>query len=420
MTRKTATWLITAALLCAVIASPIQAGAAPVVSAQAMADVPPTHWAAESIEYVLAEGYFIGTANGTFAPDAVMSRAMLAQVLYRHAGEPAVQGRSRFSDVVSGAWYEKAMIWADAAQLFAGWLTGGEAISPDEVVQRSEFAVMMRNYTRSLGKETHLDADVADTAYVDMTWASFGDHQANWHEISTAMLGWAVPVGILHGTGVNTMSPFREIRRSEVAAMLHRFDVQVMAPSAQEGSVENATVEHPVVEAPAPDPSPAPAPNPAPTSAPAPEPTPIPTPAPTPDPTPVPAPTPSTAETDLRRMAEEVVRLVNQERVSRGLTPLVMDERAMQAAQIRAEEVSGTFDHVRPDGRSCFTALDDAGIDYRAAGENIALGQTTAQQVVAAWMNSPSHRDSMLSERYTLTGVGYSRTHGWAQVFVGV
>ena len=102
------------------------------------------------------------------------------------------------------------------------------------------------------------------------------------------------------------------------------------------------------------------------------------------------------AASDLRLVAEEVVRLVNAERTSRGLSPLAMDDRAMQAAQVRAEEVSIAFDHLRPDGRRCFTALSDAGITYRAAGENIALGQTTAQRVVADWMNSPGHRENLL------------------------
>ena len=84
-----------------------------------------------------------------------------------------------------------------------------------------------------------------------------------------------------------------------------------------------------------------------------------------------------------------------------------------------AEDLPTLFDHTRPDGSSCFTALDEAGIRYRAAGENIAYGQRTPEQVVEAWMDSPGHRANILSSYFTAIGVGY-RSQGsyWVQLFV--
>ena len=78
-----------------------------------------------------------------------------------------------------------------------------------------------------------------------------------------------------------------------------------------------------------------------------------------------------------------------------------------EAAQVRVKELSALFDHTRPDGTTCFTALDDAGIRYSTAGENIAAGYSTPEQVVNGWMNSEGHRANILNASFTTIGVGY-------------
>lgn len=85
---------------------------------------------------------------------------------------------------------------------------------------------------------------------------------------------------------------------------------------------------------------------------------------------------------------QEVLRLVNIEREKAGKRPLSADTNLTKAAQVRAKEIADTFSHSRPDGRDCFTAMKEAGVSYRAAGENIAMGQKTPVQVVEGWMNS--------------------------------
>ncbi len=62
------------------------------------------------------------------------------------------------------------------------------------------------------------------------------------------------------------------------------------------------------------------------------------------------------------------------------------------------------------------------GIDYRTAGENIAMGQTTPEQVMNGWMNSDGHRKNILSSNFTHIGVGYVESNGqtyWTQMFIG-
>lgn len=140
-------------------------------------------------------------------------------------------------------------------------------------------------------------------------------------------------------------------------------------------------------------------------------------PAPTPDETPDNKPD---ADAPLPGYAAEVVRLVNAERAKNGLGALKVDSRVQQAAQVRAKEQAQLFSHTRPNGSSCFTALAEAGVSYRGAGENIAYGQPNPSVVMNAWMNSEGHRANILNANFTTIGVGYTVINGtayWAQMF---
>ena len=116
----------------------------------------------------------------------------------------------------------------------------------------------------------------------------------------------------------------------------------------------------------------------------------------------------------------QVVALVNAERAKYGLSALKVDAKVQQAALVRAKETAQSFSHTRPDGSSFSTALTQAGVSYRTAGENIAYGQSTPQQVMNAWMNSSGHRANILKANYTTIGVGYTVINGtayWTQLF---
>ena len=118
--------------------------------------------------------------------------------------------------------------------------------------------------------------------------------------------------------------------------------------------------------------------------------------------------------------ASQVVALVNAERAKHGLSALKVDAKVQQAALVRAKETAQSFSHTRPNGSSFSTALTEAGVSYRRAGENIAYGQSTPQQVMNAWMNSSGHRANILNENFTTIGVGYTVINGtayWTQMF---
>lgn len=118
---------------------------------------------------------------------------------------------------------------------------------------------------------------------------------------------------------------------------------------------------------------------------------------------------------------KRIVELVNQERAKEGLNALTLNMNVTKAAQVRAVECQTLFSHTRPNGTSFATALKEAGVSYRGAGENIAWGQKTPEQVMQGWMNSAGHRANILNARYTSIGVGYYRNASgvnyWTQLF---
>ncbi|MCI9361371.1 MAG: hypothetical protein HFG65_10510 [Hungatella sp.] len=114
------------------------------------------------------------------------------------------------------------------------------------------------------------------------------------------------------------------------------------------------------------------------------------------------------------------MNLVNEERAKAGLSAVQPSETIAGAANIRAQEIVSNFSHTRPDGTSFGTVLRQAGINYRGAGENIAYGQRTPEEVMDAWMNSSGHRANILNPDYTNIGIGYYETNGvkyWVQLF---
>lgn len=126
---------------------------------------------------------------------------------------------------------------------------------------------------------------------------------------------------------------------------------------------------------------------------------------------------------DVSSIEKEVVRLVNVERQKNGLNPLELDAELSRVARIKSQDMAtkGYFSHTSPTYGSPFDMMKQFGIKYSAAGENIAMGQPSAEAVVKAWMNSEGHRANILSKNFTKIGVGYYKgSNGspyWTQMF---
>ncbi len=132
---------------------------------------------------------------------------------------------------------------------------------------------------------------------------------------------------------------------------------------------------------------------------------------------------PTSAPTqDFSKFADEVIRLTNIEREKAGLSPLAKRNDMCEVAQIRSIEISEYYSHFRPNGEICFELVKEKGIRFNSLGENIASGQTTPEQAVREWMNSPTHKDNILTPNFTGIGVGCYRkgnTMYWVQFFIG-
>ncbi len=119
---------------------------------------------------------------------------------------------------------------------------------------------------------------------------------------------------------------------------------------------------------------------------------------------------------------KQVVDLVNQERARAGLPSLKLNAELSRVARYKSQDMHnrGYFDHNSPTYGSPFTMMRNFGISYRSAGENIAYGQRTPQEVVNAWMNSAGHRANILNSSFTDIGVGYvADGNYWTQMFIG-
>jgi uncharacterized YkwD family protein len=126
--------------------------------------------------------------------------------------------------------------------------------------------------------------------------------------------------------------------------------------------------------------------------------------------------------TGISQMAQQVIELTNNERRKNGLVPLSADASLSSVAQTKTNDMNSKhyFSHTSPTYGSPFDMMRDFGVTYKSAGENIAMGQSTAQQVVTSWMNSEGHRKNILSPNFTNIGVGYtSNGNYWSQMFIG-
>ncbi|OCA83203.1 hypothetical protein A8F94_19010 [Bacillus sp. FJAT-27225] len=128
------------------------------------------------------------------------------------------------------------------------------------------------------------------------------------------------------------------------------------------------------------------------------------------------------ASSTLSEFEQQVVNLTNQERAKAGLPALKADANLSKVAREKSRDMQAKnyFSHTSPTYGSPFDMMKQFGISYRTAGENIAMGQKTPQEVVTAWMNSEGHRKNIMSADFTHIGVGHIENGNyWTQMFIG-
>ncbi|HPE16138.1 MAG TPA: S-layer homology domain-containing protein [Oscillospiraceae bacterium] len=177
-------------------------------------DVSASAWYYDAAAYLSLKGYLGATnAAGTaFSPAQNTTRAMVATVLWRLAGEPEPAGSADFTDVPD-TWYTTAVAWASENGIVTG--DGAGRFLPDADMTREQFALMLHNYARYKGFDLERETDLD----------GFPDPEvSSWAEDA---MRWAVGYGIVTGRS-GELAASGTAQRSEVAVMLLRFVVLFM------------------------------------------------------------------------------------------------------------------------------------------------------------------------------------------------
>lgn len=119
-------------------------------------------------------------------------------------------------------------------------------------------------------------------------------------------------------------------------------------------------------------------------------------------------------------LINEAYAITNNYRSLVGVSPLTLDSSLIEAANVRAREISNSFSHTRPNGSSCFTVLSELGISYGTAGENIAAGYSSSQSVMEGWRSSSGHYQNIISPKFKKIGIGVNIVNNqyyWVQIF---
>lgn len=177
-------------------------------------DVAAGKWYTEAVDYVQATGLMVGMTKTAFGLDVPMTRAMVAAVLYREAGEPSVEGMEcPFTDLEAGRYYVDAVIWAYNNGIFAG--TTPTIFAPEEVITREQMAaVLMRilDPTEEFTKEV-TNEDIL--AYLAETYSD-ADSISNYAKASVAFCN---ALDLMVGDVDGTFRPTSGLTRAEYATV---------------------------------------------------------------------------------------------------------------------------------------------------------------------------------------------------------
>lgn len=166
-------------------------------------DVPAGAWYSGAVQYCRIHGLMDGTGGGEFSPDAPMTRAMLAEALYRQAGSPAAAAPA-FPDVPEGERYARAVGWAAEYGVMVGGPDG--SFRPQSPITREELATA---FWRRAGSPSVQAADYDDEGAI-----------ADW---ARDAVDWARSTGLMVGDGAGRFSPKGRATRAQAAQVLANY-----------------------------------------------------------------------------------------------------------------------------------------------------------------------------------------------------
>ncbi len=361
--------------------------------AKTFSDVPQSHWAYSVIDEASDDGIMSGKAAGVFAPNATLTRAEYATMLYNLAPESDVMKLVHGStadnglyDVDGNAWYADTVSWAVARGVFKN---NDGSFSPNRTITREEMAVATYEFLHKY----------CDGKFVlDSIYKGFTDDAAFSSSANRDKVYILVNNGIIAEKSDGSFDPQGSLTRAEAAAMAVRV-ADIVASEAPADTLEMSAEQ-----------------------------------------------TLASGSAQITSDEKNFIDLLNNERASAGVHQLKVSPLLMEAAEIRAREVvekcasitydefcsyDSSFFHARLDGSRAYTVLDDvmdnsttllsSRISY---GENLARRWGTKpfspQEGFNCLMTSQAHVDNMLDSMYDYVGVAHysDGQHAvWVQVF---
>lgn len=176
-------------------------------------DVKPGAWYFDAVEIAAAVGLVNGRTEDTFVPNANMTRAEFATILYRLAGEESMgELKVSFKDIKGSEWYADTVLWAASWGLVNGYPDG--TFKPNGTITRQEIAIMLMRFN-----DLVVDSEETVDTSVLKEFAD-GAKVPNW---SKEAMAWAVNEGIIQGMDGNKLAPTGLATRAQVATMVVRY-----------------------------------------------------------------------------------------------------------------------------------------------------------------------------------------------------
>lgn len=173
-------------------------------------DVKESDWFYKGVSYVAENGMMNGVGDDQFAPNAPLTREMLAVVLYNMEKQPESTGVNPFADVKADMWYTDAIVWANANGIVAGY--DDSTFGLGDSITREQLATILYRYAQLKGYDVTEKADL--TGYTDSTAIS---------GYAVEAMQWANANGIVNGMTETTLAPQGTATRAQVATMLMNF-----------------------------------------------------------------------------------------------------------------------------------------------------------------------------------------------------
>lgn len=185
----------------------------PASAASTFDDIKGNEWYAPAVSYCSSNGYMSGTGNNKFDPNGRVSRAQMAQILYNFAGRPDMtNAENPFTDVKRDAWYGSAVLFAKTTGIVNG--TSSTTYSPNNYITREQVAVMLMGYYKaSTGSTPSVNNSVLNS-YTDKNMIS------SWAQDAIA---WAIQNKIMSGTGNNKLDPKGTCTRAQLAQFIMNY-----------------------------------------------------------------------------------------------------------------------------------------------------------------------------------------------------